>query len=100
MKKIVSGLFITSATLGLSISIAQADGVCTQQPQSAGSCKTSFSTPVSNNSGKVEQYEQKVSKAQSELKNAHETGDQNQIKEKQDKLRKAQYELSEVKAFF
>ena len=99
MKKIVSGLFITSATLGLGISIAQADGVCTQQPQSAGSCKTSFSSSASN-SGKVEQYEQKVSQAQSELKNAHAAGDQNQIREKQDKLRKAQYELSEIKAFF
>ena len=99
MKKIVSGLFITSATLGLGISIAQADDVCTRQPQSAGSCKTSFSAPASN-SGKVEQYEQKVSQAQSELKNAHATGDRNQIKEKQDKLRKAQYELSEVMAFF
>ncbi len=99
MKKIVSSLFITSATLGLGISVTQADATCTRTSQSASNCEMSFSAP-SSSSGKLEQYERKVTQAQSELKNAHVTGDQNQIKEKQDKLRKAQYELSEIKAFF
>jgi hypothetical protein len=99
MKKIVSSLFITSATLGLSVSVVQADETCTRQPQPVADCAVPVSL-ASPSPAKLEQSERRVSQAQSELKNAHAIGDQDQIKEKQNKLRKAQYELSEIKAFF